>query len=156
MYDPPSLRPLVFTRLFLVPLALAGLTACGISFSNDFDSTEMFKDIGLAGDLRPGSELTVTLEIEQSYPVPVEIACFYENDYSVSEDLQKVPFEERARRAGSTILLPARETTQGGDARRQQISFRFTAPEPGEYSLACLTPAAPENTLGLSFEITAP
>ena len=156
MYDPASLRPHVPSRLLLAPLALIGLTACGITFSNSFDGTEMFKAIELTGDQRPGSELTVRLEIEQSYPVPVEIACFYEDDNLVSEGMQKLPFHERARPAGATVLEAARDTTPGADARRQELGFRFPSPEPGKYFIACLTPVAPQNGLGVSFEIRAP
>jgi hypothetical protein len=156
MYDPLSLRPHPLTRLLLAPLALFGLTACGITFSSGFDGTEMFKAIELTGDRHPGAELTVILGIELTYPVPVEIACFYEDEDNVTEDMQKLPFHERARPAGSTVLEPVRDTTPGADVERQELSFRFRAPEPGDYFIACLTPAAPENGIGVDFKVSPP
>jgi hypothetical protein len=140
-----STRSLSFT--LLVCLALL-TTACGVSFGESFEGTEMFKGLSLMGERSPGSELTLTVTVVQPYPVPVHIACFYEDSNDLSDDEYRVAYHERAQRIGSA-MLPVGD----GSKRREPISFKFVAPVTGDYFLACLTPAAAENGLGLSFSI---
>lgn len=115
----------------------------------------MFKSISLAGDMTPGSELTLTLKINPSYPAPLEVACFWEDDDTLTRDQQKIAFHDRAVPAGRTTVEPAAGATEPGkDVERIEAVFRFRAPErAGDYFVACLTPAAPENGLGVSFTI---
>jgi hypothetical protein len=129
-------------------LLLVLLPACGVSFGESFDGTEMFKAISLAGDRSPGAELTLTVTVIQSNPVPVQITCVYEDSNNLTDDDYRVAFHERASRIGSVVLPAGSE-----EAKREAISFTFSVPEPGDYFLACLTPAAAENGLGLSFTI---
>ena len=131
--------------LAVLPLTL---TACGVSFHETFDGTETFKSISLAGDRSVGNELTLTVTVAQTYPVPVEIACFYEDKDHLTDDDERVAFQERARRIGETVLPPA--TLPPG---RQLLTFDFSVTEPGNYFLACMTPAAADNGLGLLFTI---
>ncbi len=133
--------------LFLVTL-LSTLTACGVSFHETFDGTETFKGISLAGDRSVGSELTLTVTVAQIYPVPMEIACYYEDGDHLTDDDYRVAFQERAKRIGETVLPPASLPIE-----RQLLTFDFSVPEPGNYFLACLTPAAADNGLGLLFTI---
>lgn len=142
------------TRLLFAPLAALGLTACGVAFSSTFDGTEMFKGITVTGDRTEGSELTVTVWIAPVYPVPVELACYYEDDDDLSEDMQKIAFHDRALLAGKTTVEPAPEGVKpGDDVERQQVSITFTPRVAGDYFIACLTPAAPDNGIGVDFEV---
>ncbi|HLF79444.1 MAG TPA: hypothetical protein VJB57_18335 [Dehalococcoidia bacterium] len=135
-------------RLLLLALLLPPLTACGVSFSETFDGTEMFKTISLAGERAPNAQLTVTVAFTQTYPVPVELACFYESGDKLSDDDYRVAFQERAKRIGEVVLPPYTPPL-----KREVVSFDFSVPEPGNYFLACLTPAAADNGLGLLFTI---
>ena len=141
--------------MLLAPLTLLGLTACGVAFSSTFEGTEMFKGISLSGDRTPGAKLTVTLTLAPVYPVPIEVACFYEDDDTLTKDQQKLAFHDRAVPAGGvTVEAAAPDVKPGDDVERIEVSFSFTAPLlPGDYFIACLTPAAPENGLGVSFDI---
>ncbi|MGE0059583.1 MAG: hypothetical protein AB7P33_04110 [Dehalococcoidia bacterium] len=141
-------------RLLLASLAALGLTACGVAFSSTFDGTEMFKGIEVTGDRVEGAELTVTVTILQVYPIPVELACYYEDDDDLSDDMQKIAFHDRALLAGKTTVEAAPEGVKpGDDVERQQVSFTFTPPVAGDYFIACLTPAAPDNGIGVDFEV---
>ena len=101
-----------------------------------------------------GSELTLTVSVTRVYPVPVRVACFYEDDARLTADQEKLAFAERAAKIGETVLAPAvdRDPTDK-EVLVEKLTFRFSVPEPGDYFLACLTPAAADNGLGLSFEI---
>jgi hypothetical protein len=152
---PAALQPHRLPRLLLVPLAAIGLTACGVAFSSSFTGTEMFKGIDVSGDRIEGAELTVNVTITPVYPVPVEVACYYEDGDHVSEDMQKIAFHDRAILAGKTTVEAAAEGVTPGDddAPREQVSFPFTPPAAGDYFIACLTPAAPDNGIGVNFEV---
>jgi hypothetical protein len=140
---------------FVLALLIAGLTsACGVSFSDDFDGTELFKGIRLEGERAIDSELVVTVTVNQAYVMPVRVACMYEDGYRLTDDQLKMDFSERAVRVGEEVLDPAPQGTHpGDDVERRDLSFRFRVPEPGDYFLACFTPHAPDNGLSLSFEI---
>ena len=155
MYDPGSLRPDALVRLLFAPLTAVGLTACGVVFSSTFEGTEMFKGIALEGPMTPGSEITLILTLNPSYPVPVEIACFWDDDDSLTKDQQKIAFHDRAAPAGRRTVEAAPAGTKPGDDVENIIEvFTFPAPStPGDYFVACLTPAAPDNGVGVSFDI---
>jgi hypothetical protein len=145
------------TRLlsYLIPCFVIFSTACGVSFGGGSDEgTEVFKSIRLTGERRAGAELTVTVGITRVYPVPVRLACFYETNEELTDDQYKMTFEERAAKIGETVLEPVPgRRPDDEDVPREEISFRFSVPEPGSYFLACNTPAAAENGTGLSFKI---
>ncbi|MND09878.1 hypothetical protein D3C83_335400 [compost metagenome] len=39
------------------------------------------------------------------------------------------------------------------DVEDEELTFRFTVDEPGDYFVACITPSAAENGLGVQFDI---
>jgi hypothetical protein len=152
MYDRRSLF-LRRLRLALPLLLLVVSTGCGVTFSESFEGTELFKSIRLTGDLKVGSELTLTLNVNQGYPVPVQVGCYYEAGSRLTDDQLKLAFQERATFIGGEELPAALDHKPGDDVVREDLVFKFTIDEAGEYFLACLTPAAPENGLGHLFEI---
>ena len=130
-------------------------TACGVRLSSPApDDNAMFQKMDLVGDRKAGSELTVTLTLKQNYPVPVRIACYYEDSDRLTEDQEKVAFEERAVRVFDMILPAAPERKPSDeDVPEQRLSFRFAVPERGDYFIACNSPASVENGTGKSFKI---
>jgi hypothetical protein len=137
----------------LVPLLL--VLSCGVTFGSDFEGTELFEELQVAGERVAGAQLTVNLFVTQAYPVPVKVACYYE-DAKLSEEDKKVNFEERARFIGETVLPPAAGRKPDDEVPAQRLSFTFSIAEPGRYFLACLTPGAAENGIGVSMTIRAP
>src|SRR4051812_37272462 len=92
----------------LVALTLLLLTtACGVAFHETFDGTEVFKSISLNGDRVPNSQLTLNLTVAQTYPVPVTVSCFYDNEDKLTDDDYRVAFQERATRIGEIVMPPA-------------------------------------------------
>jgi hypothetical protein len=152
-YDSGGLRS-PFRLLPVLSIFLLALPACGVSFHDGSYGTELFYSLDLQGDRTPNSELTLNVFVTPSYPVPVRIACYYENGDKLTDDEAKRSFEERAKMIGETVLPPPdHKTKPGDDVDRQHLSFKFSIPESGDYFLACMTPAAPENGLGLLFKI---
>jgi len=164
-------------RLSLIVLAAFTLAACGVSFSEEFEGTELFKTAwltegiaGAAGEVcakqgatwvcRPGMQLSVNVGITNGYSVPVKVACYYEDPDAVTEDDEKLAFAERAKLIGETVL-PAQDgrrpdtyaPTAGNSKALETLSFVFPAPERGKYLLVCLTPAAADNGIALTFKI---
>jgi hypothetical protein len=129
------------------------LPACGVSFRSDFNGTEVFKDISLSGDRVAGNELTLKVTVAQPYPVPLKISCYYEDYDSLSDDQKSVAFQERAPVIGETILPPNEGSNPQDKADKQALSFKFTPGQAGDYFVACLTPAAPENGYGMAFTV---
>ena len=129
------------------------MPACGVSFRSEFKGTEIFKSISISGERTVGSELTLTLEVAQPYPVPVQIACYYEDDEQLTDDQQKVAFQERAPLIGQTVLPPNIGSAPQDKVDKQRLSFRFKISQPGEYFVACITPAAAENGYGLMVKV---
>src|SRR5438067_12648479 len=119
----PALRllfPPAHFVLFAV-LFLAGGLRCGVSFHDSFTGTEVFKQMSVCDEANSctlgrdhqfaaGSKLKIDLAIAQDYPVPVEVACYYDDESHLSDDDKKVVFQERAEVAGRTVLPP----TPGG------------------------------------------
>lgn len=144
------------TPLRLLPLIVLSLVlaACGVIFRADFDGTEVFRRLEIEGERTAGSELTVRIEVQQGYPVPLRIGCFYENTDDLTGDQRNLVFQERAVLFGERVLPPAPDGRPWDkDRRRQTLTFRFTPPRAGEYFVACATPAAPENGLGRALTI---
>jgi hypothetical protein len=131
-------------------------SACGLRFSDDFEGTELFKSLTLEGERVTGAELQLLLVLNPSYPVPLRIACFYEDGDQLTDDQLKLSFEERATQISDVILGPALGRRPDDEVEPLEMTVRFRVPEPGDYFVACLTPAAPDNGLGLSFAITDP
>jgi len=132
---------------------LPSLVACGVRLRESFEGTEVFQGIHLSGERSVNSPLTVTLSINQGYPVPLQVVCYYENDHKLTEDQKNLTFQERATPIGETVLPPSPGHRPSEKLQTQSLSFRFSVPEPGNYFLACLTPAAADNGLGVAFVI---
>jgi hypothetical protein len=128
-------------------------TGCGIDFSERDRGEDVFKAMTLNGDRFVNRELTVSLDVTVAYPVPVKIACFYENRAVLSAEQRNVPFAERALLIGERVLEPMLAEHPSDGAERQTIRFAFSVPNPGVYYLGCLTPAAPENRINMEFEV---
>jgi hypothetical protein len=147
------LHPELSARQLLLLLALLLLPACGVSFVSSFDGTELFKKLELQGDLYANRELILAVDVNQAYPVPVRVACYYEDREHLSKDEKKVAFQERATLIGERVLDASDAESPGDDVQRQTLRFTFAIPEAGKYFAACLTPASPENGIGVSFEL---
>ncbi len=177
----------VRTLTFLATAMLAALlmAGCGgriagVRFSEESEGTEFFKTLWLTGEgiVTPAggaspcsnqgggvwtctgvTKLTVNMGITNGYPVPVRVACYYEDPDTVTDDQEKLTFHERAKLIGERVLAAreGRRPDEGKDDAKElpeeTLSFPFDAPPPGKYFLACLTPAAADNGLGLDFTI---
>jgi hypothetical protein len=143
---------LTLQRLFIV-LSIALLPACGVQFGGSFEGTELFKDLEVEGDLFANRELIISLEVNQAYRVPVQVACYYEDRENLTDDEKRVAFQERAVRIGERVLEPSDAESPGDDVPRETLRFPFSIPVPGTYFAACLTPASPENGIGTEFEL---
>lgn len=156
-YDRCDLHPPVFAPRLLSVLFIVFLSPfCGVSFRNTFNGTETFKGIALSGERVVGAPLTLSLEVQQTYPVPLQITCYYEDADKLTDDQKKVAFQERARVLGQTVLPAAPEHNPQDKidkAQRQTLTFPFKVDEAGSYFAACITPAAAENGYGISFKI---
>lgn len=150
-----SLRPATgLPRLLLLLVLLSVLPACGVAFTDDWDGTELFRGMKLDGERNVNSELTLTIWLRPGYPVPVHIACVYERDRELTDDEEKLTFHERATQIGEATLTPAPgKRPNDKSIELEPYSFTFSVHEPGKYFLACLTPAAADNGLGMSFTI---
>ncbi len=124
-----------------------------MQFSSSFDGTELFKKLDLQGDLFANRELVLAVEVNQAYAVPVRVACYYEDRENLSEDDKKVAFQERATLIGERVLPASDADSPGDDVTRQTLRFAFSIPDAGTYFAACLTPASPENGIGLEFKL---
>jgi hypothetical protein len=156
-YDRGDLHPPVFAPRLLSMLFIVFLSpVCGVAFTSHYNGTETFKSIAISGDKVVGSPLTLTLEVTQTYPVPLQITCYYEDGSKLTDDQKKVAFQERAKILGQT-LLPAAPQHNPQDkidkADRQKLEFPFKVDEAGSYFAACITPAAAENGYGIAFKI---
>jgi hypothetical protein len=147
------LLPEISLRRLLILFAVLLLPACGVRFDASFDGTELLKDIDLEGDLFANRELVLVLEVNQAYAVPVRIACYYEDRENLTDEEKEVPFHERATPIGERLLQASDAESPGDDVRRETLRLAFSVPEPGTYFAACLTPASPENGIGVEFEL---
>jgi hypothetical protein len=161
--------------LFLASLALA---ACGVRFGDEFEGTELFKTAWLTQDIdgkaepcaregatwvcRANTRLSVNVGVTNGYPVPVRVACYYEDPEALTEDDEDLAFVERATMVGE-VVLPAREGARPDDfapdeeddpAQRETLTFDFDGPEPGSYVVVCLTPAAADNGVAVALKIS--
>jgi hypothetical protein len=136
------------SSLHLLPLVLLAAlgVACGVTLGASDEGTELFTGLEIRGDRAAGAPLTVSVEVTQGYPLPVRLACLYEDDEHLTADEKKLAFVERATLIGETVLPAAtRDRPDEQDIPVQTISFDFQIDEAGDYVVACLTPAAPEN-----------
>lgn len=141
-------------RALALLTALLLLPACGIDFQEEDRGRDVFKGMTLSGDRFVNRELTVALDLSVAYPVPVKIACYYENRAILSAEQRNVPFAERALLIGERVLEPvAAAAHPSTGAPRETVRFAFSVPSPGVYYLGCVTPAAPENRINLTFEV---
>jgi hypothetical protein len=137
---------------------LLALPACGIAFTASDEGTELFKKLELSGDFVVGGDITVTLDLNDAYPVPLHIACYVDRAEGLTEDEKKVSFEERARLIGDEYLDTApgsADLEPGDEGKKQTLSYTFQVEEPGQHFIACITPSAPDNGLGRSFAVRA-
>jgi hypothetical protein len=149
------LRVAPHDSLRLLPLVLLTAlgVACGVTFGAPEEGTEVFKGLEVRGERVGGAPLTVSVEVTQCYPLPVRIGCYYEDDARLTDDEKKLAFAERATLIGETVL-PAATTGRPDEATAvQTISFDFQIDEAGDYVVACLTPAAPENGWSVRLQI---
>jgi hypothetical protein len=154
-YDPHELNPASIRQRLVLLVLLLALPACGVSFRSEFKGTEVFKSISVSGNPVAGSELTLNVEVAQPYPVPVQIACYFENEDSLTDDQKMVAFQERAAKIGE-IVLPANVNSDPQDkVEKQKLTFKFKPETPGDYFAACVTPGAPDNGYGTSFTVKA-
>ncbi len=131
---------------------------CGVSFHQHFNGTETFKSFDVSGDFVAGSKLTLTTVVTQTYPVPLQISCYYEDATKLTDDQLKVALQERAAKIGETVLpaAPDRKPQDKLDKSQQQtLTFDFTIADPGQYFAVCITTAAPENGYGKVFKVRA-
>jgi len=146
-------------------LALALLTACGISVGGEDDTTELFKRLTVAGDFHVGGTLKLTLEYEQPYPVTVDVACEL-----LYRDFEGTPTPQPTPGPSPTLPIPNPEPAPvnkvldilaqtlprndgGGPAGEATplsgtIEHEFGAPAvPGRYTVRCITPRDRNNTI---------
>jgi hypothetical protein len=107
--------------LFLASLALA---ACGVRFGDEFEGTELFKTAWLTQDIdgkaepcaregatwvcRANTRLSVNVGVTNGYPVPVRVACYYEDPEALTEDDEDLAFVERATMVGGSSCRRAK------------------------------------------------
>ena len=138
--------------LLLLTLVLSG---CGVAFFANFNGTESLKELKLDGDFVAGQPLSISITVNDAYPVPVRIACYYEKPDAVTDDQRRILFEERATLIGETVLPASANTKPKDKVTHQTLSYNFTIDPPGSYFAACITPASPENGIGESFDVEA-
>jgi hypothetical protein len=154
LYHSSGLLLASHTSAFLLLLLLVCVPACGISFGSDETKGDFFEDLDLTGERLVNRELTIEVQVSNRYTVPVRIACYYEKPSELTEDQEEVGFEERARLIGERVIQPVIGAS-GDEPVEQTLRFNFSLPEAGKYNAACLTPASPENAIGVTFEIKA-
>jgi hypothetical protein len=144
-------------RLPLIAALTLLATGCGVQFFAPEPGTELFDDIELTGSRTPGGDMTLVLSLTPLYPVAVEIGCYYEEaDKELTDDEERIEFHLRAPKIGEMVLPAApgrRPDEEPDDSDVQVLRFNFRAPEAGRYFVACLTPAAPENGISMTFRV---
>ncbi len=154
MIRPGLLTPWKRLLIALLPVLALAATACGFNFGAGGGEVEMFQGMRIAGERRAGSELILTVGLTSTYPVPVRVSCFYEDYDALSDDQRRLSFEERAIKIGELVLEPVEDgRPPERDVPIKTLTFRFTVTRPGDYFVACNTPAAADNGVGMSFEI---
>ena len=151
--EPDLHLPASLLRGLVLLTGLVLLPACGIDFTESDRGKDVFKTMTLSGDRFVNRELVVSLDVTVAYPVPVKVACYYENRAVLSADQRRVPFAERAELIGERVFDPVDAEHPSTGAPHQTVRFAFSVPNPGVYYLGCLTPAAPENRINLTFEV---
>ena len=146
-----------FSLRRLLPLAVLALllSGCGVAFFANFNGTESLKELKLDGDFIAGHPLSISIEVNDAYPVPVRIACYYEEPDAVSDDQRRILFEERATLIGETVLPASPDTKPKDKVGKQTLTYNFTIDHAGSFFAACITPASPENGIGESFTVAA-
>jgi hypothetical protein len=148
------LQPRVHLRRLLpLILLLLALPGCGVAFFESFSGTELFKHLQLEGDFVAGGQMTISIDVNDAYPVPIRVACYYEKPDSLTKDEKRIVFHERATLIGERVLPASPGTKPDDDVSRQTLSFPFSIDEPGDYFAACITPASPENGIGKRFTV---
>ena len=146
--------PPLALRLAPLLILLLTLPGCGIDFVASEEGTELIDSVTVAGEFRAGGEVTVTMKINQAYPVPVHVACYVQNESLVTEDEKDVAFHERATLVGQVFLDTAiGPDTPDEQVQKQTYSYPFKVERPGTYFVACITPSAPDNGIGRTFTV---
>jgi hypothetical protein len=150
-------RPSFTLRLAALLILLLSLPACGIEFVASEEGTELIDKVEVAGEFVEGGEVTVSVTVNHAYPVPVHIACYVENQSLVTEDEKDVAFHERADLVGEvyldTALGPSGAMHPNDEVDDQVFRYPFRVERPGTYFIACITPSAPDNGIGRTFNV---
>lgn len=151
--------------LFASTLVLGLLTACGLSLGSGSTTTELFKSLTVAGDLRVGGQLTMTLQYAQPYPAGVEVACELRVAHLAGTptprptpvDPARVRIPAEVSTPASKVqdlldtALPVNPATASPDQATPligTIQHSFDAPKlPGEYVVKCYTPRDTNNAI---------
>lgn len=112
-----------------------------MSTGSGVDESEIFRDLTVDGSFRPNGDITVRVDVEQPYPVPVTVDCdLLEDDEEtkVTDILsQDIPANVEGAPVGTATPLP-------GDFEQA-----FRAPsQPGRYLVKCVTPLDENNAIG--------
>ncbi len=131
------------------------LAACGVSIGCSSNAPEFFQGIELEGDLFVNRPLTLSVTVTNAIPMPVRIACYYEDRTVPFAEERNLTLMERGLLIGERLLEPSEDADAATDAQQRTLSFTFSVPDPGIYDAGCTTPAAPENIVKLEFELRA-
>ncbi|MCH8949958.1 MAG: hypothetical protein IIB87_06235 [Chloroflexi bacterium] len=155
--------------------------ACGISFSTAPEETELFKRLSISGDFTPRAPLTLLLEYEQPYTVPIQVRCdVLEADPPPTPDQTPTPmivlgilitpeptlihipriYPTPFNKVIDVLIEDIPANPDGGIAGEATpvpgtIERRFLAPErPGRYIAKCFTPLDVNNAISEEFTIS--
>ncbi len=165
-------------------LLAAIFVACGISFSAEPEETELFKQLSVesdSGDFAPGAPLTLLLEYEQPYTVPIRVRCdVLEADPPPTPDHTPTPlivlgilitpeptaihipriYPTPFNKVVDVLIDDIPANPDGGLADEATpvpgtIERRFKAPaRPGDYVAKCFTPLDVNNVIFEEFTIS--
>ena len=149
------MRPSEPLSLIFLTLLLLGIApACGVRFDNNPEGPRLVSAMELEGDLNAGAPLVLKVTVNQSYGVPLKVACFYEDRSRLRPDQLELTFAERGTLIGDEVLAPAPPELRPGDnVEGQDLSFRFRIDEPGDYKLTCLIPTVADSAIAMSLTI---
>jgi hypothetical protein len=157
-------------------LLLAGLSiACGIRYTSADPEEDFFRELTIEGERRPQAPMTLQLEYEQPYGVPVDVQCVVLEvsvtrtpDPTPTETATPVPVRQTStptpisipgpkptplNKVGDilTTTVPANpggSTTEDSTPQPGRVEQEFRAPQfPGRYVVRCYTPQDESNAI---------